>query len=69
MLVYFFCLSYGIYFATIYQFLFSPLFLKTYNKFDERTYYKGRRPWDLYSIYFRVEATARYFAGVPLADC
>jgi len=70
MLIYFFCLTYGMYFATIYQFISrNRVLLMDIKEYDEKLYYKGRRAGSLYSIYFQMEANARLLAGTKLADC
>ena len=70
MLVYFFCLTYGMYFTTIYQFISrNRVLLMDIEAYDERLYYKGRRAGSLYSIYFQTEANARLLDGTKLADC
>lgn len=62
MLLYFFCLSYGIYFATIFQFLaYHSLFLIKYLRVNEVEYYRGRQVGSIYSIHFQASAIARFF--------
>lgn len=65
MLVYFFCITYGIYLATILEFIFfTDIFFIKNHEFGEFDFYKGRKPWDVYSIDLYWEANLKVLSGL-----
>lgn len=51
MLIYFFCITYGIYFSTIIEFIcYTDLYIIKYTKYDIYTFDEGRQQWDYFDL-------------------
>lgn len=56
MIVYFFAITYGIYLATILEFLFfSDIFFIESKKIELFDGYRARKPWDYFAVYIFFE--------------
>jgi hypothetical protein len=68
MLIYFFSITCGMYFATIFEFIImNSLYLKRKKKRDFYEFYKGRPTWEMFDYQIVLEHTSRrLYGGVRL---
>ena len=65
MLFYFFSITYGMYLATMLEFItFNNIFLINFQELDLYEYFKGRCPWKSFDYHIEYEQSFRYFMDI-----
>ena len=67
MLVYFFAITYGMYLATMLEFiLFNNEYFQDIYKHPILDFFKGRSPWAFYDYDIEFETSYRFYHGRPI---
>tara|TARA_Y100001968_G_C19195760_1_gene637458 strand:+ start:51 stop:260 length:210 start_codon:yes stop_codon:yes gene_type:complete len=67
MLVYFFSITYGMYLATMLEYIsYNSAFYNYYPKEDYYQFYRGRPVWEIFDYYILYEFAFAEFIGKPI---
>lgn len=67
MLIYFFSITYGMYLATIFEFIcFNDHFFIEFQKEDIYQFFRGRSAWDIFDYYIEYERNYALLYGTPI---